>query len=925
MASSSFDVFLSHSWRDNTRTDGLCAALERAGVTIWYDREDQRDFESITRAIADGLSASRSFLAFYSHDYPTRRACQYELTAAFVAASHEGDPRRRVLVLNPEEGLTHILPVELRDALIPQIEDWLDDKALDQLVQRIVSHIERLSTTIGEIVPLAPPRWVGVQALSAPRFVGRSSQMWHIHSALHSRDFTPATGRSGPSAAILVGLAGVGKTLLTEEYALRFGSAFPGGVFWLRSGDGNPESDRTDVTQSLRDQLLDIARVFQLDTLLDVLPTSELRAFLGAAIDRAGEHCLWIVDDVPAGLSADEFRAWLPPSLLARALFVTRSAEYSGLADQVEIGVLDEDEALMLLTSRREPAGESEHGAAVAIVATLGGHALAVDVAGAALESFAGLQSFADFHRLLLADDEDALELVAELAPVLPTGHERSIAKTLLGSIRQVGSTALDYLRIASWISTAPISPALTAAVLGAADHPDGEPDRVGVARALRDLDRHSLTQAVEEPEGARTVHPLVCRVVAFTERDLERREYLRQATVHVLSETLAQWHWRAGDVGGSNALAHARRLIADPKDLLTTGLMGIVGRADFERGDPKAALRIFEIQREATAALGAGLEEELAVATNIGGALFQLGRLAEAQVLYTSSLERARQDLPESAEVITALLHGQATILRESGDFAAARSLHEEVFSRIALAEGAESRHAVTEMSNLAGAIEAQGHLEEALEMQQRVLELRQRDIGGDDSLTLNTLNNVSTLYRKLGMLAKARPLAEYVLETRQRVLGDEHPSTIGAKVNLAVQCAYEGDYERALQLETEALAYWRARGSDAHPSALTSANNIADTLANLGRKAEALEIQSGAATLARKTYGEDSPLGLRTTANYAALLRAVGELGAAADLQTSLLSRYEATFGEDHHETLILRGNVAPRYSNSSGIAMR
>ena len=31
------------------------------------------------------------------------------------------------------------------------------------------------------------------------------------------------------------GLGGVGKSLLAEEYALHFGAAYPGGVFWLRA------------------------------------------------------------------------------------------------------------------------------------------------------------------------------------------------------------------------------------------------------------------------------------------------------------------------------------------------------------------------------------------------------------------------------------------------------------------------------------------------------------------------------------------------------------------------------------------------------------------------------------------------------------------------------------------------------------------
>jgi hypothetical protein len=138
-----YDVFLSHSWQDKERTDRLYEAFERAGLAVWYDRRSQRDFESITHGIDAGLRASRGFVAFYSLDYPTRRACQYELTAAFVSAAQVGDPRGRLLALNPEPGYAHILPVELRDALIATPASWIDDADLDGLVERIRAHLEK--------------------------------------------------------------------------------------------------------------------------------------------------------------------------------------------------------------------------------------------------------------------------------------------------------------------------------------------------------------------------------------------------------------------------------------------------------------------------------------------------------------------------------------------------------------------------------------------------------------------------------------------------------------------------------------------------------------------------------------------------------------------------------------------------------------
>jgi hypothetical protein len=111
-----YDVFLSHAWADGDRPQQIANALTAAGLRVWFDATEINDFASITRAVTEGLAKSKALLAYYSATYPLRRACQWELTAAFLAAQTEGDPRRRVLVINPENGADHIHPIELRDA-----------------------------------------------------------------------------------------------------------------------------------------------------------------------------------------------------------------------------------------------------------------------------------------------------------------------------------------------------------------------------------------------------------------------------------------------------------------------------------------------------------------------------------------------------------------------------------------------------------------------------------------------------------------------------------------------------------------------------------------------------------------------------------------------------------------------------------------
>jgi TIR domain len=105
MPAATYDVFLSHAWKepDGERAQRIYNALCEAGLRVWFDAKEIDDFASITRAVTEGLAKSKALVAYYSKTYPLRRACQWELTAAFLAAQREGDPRRRVPVINPEK------------------------------------------------------------------------------------------------------------------------------------------------------------------------------------------------------------------------------------------------------------------------------------------------------------------------------------------------------------------------------------------------------------------------------------------------------------------------------------------------------------------------------------------------------------------------------------------------------------------------------------------------------------------------------------------------------------------------------------------------------------------------------------------------------------------------------------------------------
>jgi TIR domain-containing protein len=245
-----YDVFVSYAWADRAAVEPLGQALRDHSLRVFVDDPEIEDFTRITTTITNSLAASKVLLAYYSAAYPTRRACQWELTAAYLAAQRAGDPSRRILVLNPEPTLDHLHPGELRDALAgrPPAED--DQAALAEFAQAVANRVQNVPGPLGEVAPLVPARWLPTQGLGSTRFVGRLPEMWRIHSALHPDTTRLTVGHTGPAVVQLRGLGGIGKSLLAEEYALRFGAAYPGGIYWLRAY-GSHETDRPTTFEEL--------------------------------------------------------------------------------------------------------------------------------------------------------------------------------------------------------------------------------------------------------------------------------------------------------------------------------------------------------------------------------------------------------------------------------------------------------------------------------------------------------------------------------------------------------------------------------------------------------------------------------------------------------------------------------------------------
>ncbi|MDX6721449.1 MAG: hypothetical protein QOJ63_3703 [Solirubrobacteraceae bacterium] len=908
------DVFFSCAKGDRARALAICDELTALGVEVWLGEHEPETFASVER-----VAGCKALVALYSHAYATRRACQWELAAALLAAQAAGcDPLRRVLVVNPERGADHIQPAALRGAAIASAA-----KDADAPARRVAAHVERLDGPLGECGGSPRSSWPGRRPAGPARFVGRAREMWVVHAALSAGEVALVAGEVG----------GFGTSLLAREYALRFAAAYPGGVFWLRGhahagGGEDPHSATRDA------QLLECAERLAIDTAR--LVPHDVPGALARTLDERGEAFLWIVDDLPGGLSRAAVERWLAPGSRGRTLLTTRGRDHVAPATRIDVGALSSREGLELLAQHRAPRGPDEEHAARRLVDDLGGHALALDVAGAALRAERGAGSDVGYVDARAGSREPGPGPVAGLVGTLPRGYEASIASVLARSIRRLDDATVDLLRLASRLARDAISADLATAVFALDRGFDVDAARWQAAGAMREAASWALAETSDDGDAC-AVHPLVSRVACLLDADASRADALADAATEALTHRL-----RASAAGGLSAvspamLAHARHLAVSRDDEPRATLLFAVGAHELRRGDLRSARSLHEhalgvyrrvlgdehpktltaldetaaMLRAQGALAGARALHELALATrrrllgdehpdtlqttsDLVEVLRALGDLPGVRALNEHALAARRRRLGDEHPDTLVTMDELAGTLRAQGDLEGARALHEQVLETRLRLLGDEHPDTPTAMSNLADTLGAQGDLVATRIQHEQALAVSRRVLGDEHPDTLTSLNNLADTLVRQGDLARARPLLEYVLGARRRVLGDEHPDVLATMHDLASTLLEQDELAAARALHQQALVVRRQLLGDEHPDTLESMNGLAVTLLEQG------ELSGGHALLTRK---------LRTLASMSDRAHALhrhGDLASARALQEQVLTARRRLLGDEHPGTL-------------------
>ena len=449
------DVFISF-----TRTGGhpelamrVRDLLRREGIDAFLD-DTVLPGDSITLRLVEALRGSRLMVVVYSAAYNDRWACQWELIQAYLVGAAEGDPSRRLLVVNPERGFGHIVAA-VSDSL------YVRPGGLDRLPAVVGRKLAAIPEPMSALWRGDRPRWLPSTVAGAADFVGRFPDLWRLHHALTAVD-RPLTSeaRSGP-AAVVSGMAGIGKTSLVRAYAWLFGDSHRAGVLWTAvGGDGGLVEARKRFDLQVRERARELG-----------IPTAgesagRVAVLLGEYLDGLDGVTLMVVDDLPSGMSRAELEAFVVPARRLRTVFLTREPGFTG-EWRVDLAGLGTAEGLRMLSAAR-PVLPEDGEAAAFVVERLGGHPLALRGVADRLRHQAGLVSYAMFAELLRR-----------------TGPDEVVLAVVTESMRQVDSRVRVLVTLAGVLAAAPVPAGVLASMVRAV-----EPSAEAVGEALGRLHR---------------------------------------------------------------------------------------------------------------------------------------------------------------------------------------------------------------------------------------------------------------------------------------------------------------------------------------------------------------------------------------------------------------------------------------------------
>jgi len=666
-----------------------------------------------------------------------------------------------------------------------------------------------------------------------PLFTGREVFLQHLHETLNAVNSVILT--YAPQA--ISGMGGIGKTQAAIEYAYRYSDDYET-VLWVKA----------DKRVNIRSDFRDIAKELHLPEKEEKTPS---RVVVKAVKDWLEKNTKWLlIFD-----NADELKMvqnFLPRTLDKgqHMLLTTRDRAVRQIkATPVEIDTMNEEEGSLFLLRRAgrlaptvslNDASDADQSDSRNIVRELGGLPLALEQAGAYIDNEGiSLSEYLERYQKYRAD-------LLKRFQDKPPDYNYTVATTWNLSFQRVNETnpaAIELLYLCAFLDPDAIpeeiitggTPAL-GPVLGPFSSEELRMDEIRgellhfslvrrnfqtktltIHRLVQAVIRHDMGEEMRKMWAERTIrmvhhafpvkvndvktwpqcqrclpHAQACAEFIKDYRlvSLEAAQLLNQVGYYLREQA----RYREAEEYFRQALAISKQL--GPEHLLYTAqILNNLARLYFDQYKHTEATPFYE-QALAIREQELGSEDPVVVQTLNSLALNywyegnkgEKSKYLEAEALYERGLPISKQKLGPEHDQTLFILNNQALLYRSQGKYDEAIELNQHVLAIREKKFGSMHKEVAQSLQNLGVTYYEQGgqsKYEEAERLLKRALEIREKLLSKKDLQIARCLNYLALVYQAQGKYKEAAQPFKRALDIIEEQLGREIPETISIAKN--------------------------------------------------------------------------------------------------------------------------------------------
>jgi tetratricopeptide (TPR) repeat protein len=247
-----------------------------------------------------------------------------------------------------------------------------------------------------------------------------------------------------------------------------------------------------------------------------------------------------------------------------------------------------------------------------------------------------------------------------------------------------------------------------------------------------------------------------------------------------------------------------------------------------------------------------------------LGAVLRQHGKLEQAVEIYEHLLASVETNVTEDVSVRFKIMNGLSYSYFDLGrhqDGIAIEKCAIEFYMPHMQDDSADIQDQFDYMDSLGHFLHVHGKHQVALQIQQRLLDLRRQVLAPNSPSIGQSMMNVAVEHRILGQYDDALSMGENALEFLQQHLPPSHPAISDAMEGLAATYSRKGRDGCCLSMHRDVLEFRRRILPSNHPDIATAMTNFAVAMLTSGQCDEALEIHENALKLRQSVLSPDHP----------------------------------------------------------------